>query len=49
MYCFKTKGSSPKYFIKYKLPLGFSRSLKDGKIMMEEAKKTQKEFKSDLI
>ena len=49
MYCFKAKGSSPKYFIKYKLPLGFSRSLKDDKIMMEEEEQTQKEFKSDII
>ena len=42
MYYFKAEGSIPRYFIKYKLPLGFSKSLKDGKIMIEEAKQTQK-------
>ena len=47
-YFFKTKGSSPKYFLKYKFPLDFLRSLSDGETTMEEAEKTPKEFKSDL-
>ena len=43
-YYFKTKRSSPKYFIKYKLPLGFLRSLRNGEKTIEKSKRTKKEL-----
>ena len=41
-YYFKTKESSPKYFIRYKPPLGFLRSIKDSEITTDRRKKSEK-------
>ena len=47
-YNFKTKGSDPINFIKFKGPFGLFREIRDGNISLTKAEENQEDFKKEL-
>ena len=48
IYNFKTKGSAPINFIKFKGPFGLFREIRDGNISLTKAEENQEDFKKEL-
>ena len=48
IYNFKTKGSAPINFIKFKGPFGLFREIRDDNISLTKAEENQKDFKKEL-
>ena len=48
IYNFKTKGSAPIHFIKFKGPFGLFREIRDDNISLTKAEENQKDLKKEL-